>query len=112
MDLFNRVKNIIKSNINHKEQEIDIDINSYQDIYFDDSKEIVYSKENELEKKYYKILEVEYGADFKQIKSGYRKLLKKYHPDMFINEPEKFQTAQVLIKQINEAYTYFERKFI
>ena len=110
MSLFKRIENIIKSNINHKE-EIDIDINSYDDIYYEDSNNIP-KNENEKEKKYYKILELEYGSDFNSIKKAYKKLLKKYHPDLFQNKPEKLKSAQIVSKQINEAYTYFERKFI
>lgn len=111
MSLFKRIENIIKSNINHKEVEPEIDINSYEDVYFQDSKDNQ-SEENQLERKYYNALEVEYGADFKQIKCAYRRLLKKYHPDMFQNQPEKLKTAQEVTRQINEAYTYFERKFL
>ncbi|MBR2068193.1 MAG: DnaJ domain-containing protein [Candidatus Gastranaerophilales bacterium] len=109
MNLFKRIENIIKSNINHNKDEIDI--NSYEDIYYDDSKEMI-QEENKEEKKYYKILELEYGSDFKKIKSAYKKLLKKYHPDLFQNKPEKLKTAQEVTRQINEAYTYFERKYL
>lgn len=112
MSLFKRIENIIKSNINHKEdEEIQIDINSYEDVYYSDSHEIP-SEENSLEKKYYKILELEYGANFDSIKKAYKKLLKKYHPDLFQSEPEKLKSAQEVTRQINEAYTYFERKFL
>ena len=117
MSLFKRIENIIKSNINHRESntnfnfDSDIDINSYEDTYYNDSKDIP-SEENQLEKKYYRILELEYGADFNSIKKAYKKLLKKYHPDLFINKPEKLKSAQELTKQINEAYTYFERKYL
>ncbi len=114
MSLFKRIENIIKSNINHKEEvniDIDIDINSYDDIYYNDSK-IIPDEENQLEKKYYKVLELEYGSDFSSIKKAYKKLLKKYHPDLFQNKPEKLKSAQEVARQINEAYTYFERKFL
>ena len=111
MSLFRRIKNIILSNINHKEEEINIDINSYEEFYYQDSKTIP-KEENKLEKKYYKILELEYGSNFDDIKKSYKKLLKKYHPDLFVNKPEKLKTAQEVTKQINEAYTYFERKFL
>ena len=67
MSLFKRIENIIKSNMNHKEEDINIDMNSYDDIYYSDSKTIP-NKENQLEKKYYKILELEYGSDFNSIK--------------------------------------------
>ena len=111
MNLFKRIENIIKSNINHKEEDINIDINSYEDIYYNDSK-IITDEENPLEKKYYKILELEYGSDFSSIKKAYKRLLKKYHPDLFQNKPEKLKSAQEVTRQINEAYTYFERKFL
>ena len=111
MSLFKRIENIIKSNMNHKEEDINIDMNSYDDIYYSDSKTIP-NKENQLEKKYYKILELEYGSDFDSIKKSYKKLLKKYHPDLFQNKPEKLKSAQEVTRQINEAYTYFERKFL
>ena len=103
MSLFKRIENIIKSNMNHKEEDINIDMNSYDDIYYSDSKTIP-NKENQLEKKYYKILELEYGSDFNSIKKSYKKLLKK--------KPEKLKSAQEVTRQINEAYTYFERKFL
>ena len=61
---------------------------------------------------YYKILELEYGSDFSSIKKAYKRLLKKYHPDLFQNKPEKLKSAQEVTRQINEAYTYFERKFL
>ena len=111
MSLFKRIENIIKSNMNHKEEDININMNSYDDIYYSDSKTIP-NKENQLEKKYYKILELEYGSDFNSIKKSYKKLLKKYHPDLFQNKPEKLKSAQEVTRQINEAYTYFERKFL
>ena len=40
MSLFKRIENIIKSNMNHKEEDINIDMNSYDDIYYSDSKTI------------------------------------------------------------------------
>jgi len=110
MNLFNRIKNIVKSNINCKNEK-EIDISSYEDIYYEDVKEIP-EEENKLKKKYYKILELEYGANFSSIKKAYKKLLKKYHPDLYQTKPEKQKVAQKITRQINEAYTYFERKFL
>lgn len=46
---------------------------------------------------YYKILGVDRKADEKTIKSAYRKLARKYHPDVNKGEDDKF-------KQISEAY--------
>ena len=113
MGLFKRIKNIIKSSINYSggNHEPEIDINSYDDYFYDECDENNQT-EQDLERKYYKVLEIEYGSDFKKIKSAYKRLLKKYHPDLFLNKPEKLEAAQKVTKKINEAYTYFERKYL
>ncbi len=110
MSLFKRIVNIIKSNIYHNEDE-NINIDTYEDIYYNDVDDIP-NNENQLEKKYYKILELEYGVGFNDIKKAYKRLLKKYHPDFYQNNPDKLKSAQIVAKQINEAYTYFERKYL
>src|SRR3954471_10328743 len=46
---------------------------------------------------YYKILGVDRNAEEKAIKSAYRKLARKYHPDVNKGKDEKF-------KEISEAY--------
>jgi len=51
-------------------------------------------------KDYYKILGVDKGASNAEIKKAYRKLAKKYHPDLNPNDNE----AQEKFKDINEAY--------
>ena len=50
-------------------------------------------------KDYYKILGVDKKATISQIKSAYRKLAKKYHPDV-----DKTPQASQKFKDINEAY--------
>jgi DnaJ-class molecular chaperone len=49
---------------------------------------------------YYKVLGVERSASEAQIKSAYRKLARKYHPDLNPNDKE----AERRFKEINEAY--------
>ena len=49
-------------------------------------------------KDYYKILGVPKGADDKAIKAAYRKLARKYHPDVNKGSADRF-------KEINEAHT-------
>ena len=59
---------------------------------------------------YYAMLELPYGATFKQIKAQYRKLLSKYHPDKFAHDPIKQKDAEVITRHLNAAYEYFEKR--
>lgn len=56
-------------------------------------------------KDYYEILGVDKKATEAQIKSAYRKLAKKYHPDV-----DKSPSAQEKFKDINEAYEVLSDK--
>ena len=49
---------------------------------------------------YYEVLGIQKGADEATIKNAYRKLAKKYHPD--VNPGDK--TAEEKFKEVNEAY--------
>ena len=49
--------------------------------------------------KYYKILELDSSANWKQVKDAYRRLSKKYHPDK-----NKSPDAESQFKKIQEAY--------
>jgi curved DNA-binding protein len=51
---------------------------------------------------YYQVLGVERNADPKQIKAAYRKLARKWHPDLHTGK--KKDEAEEKFKQINEAY--------
>ena len=59
---------------------------------------------------YYEALEVPASASFAEIKIAYKKMVKKYHPDRFHNDPQKKQYAETVTRQLNEAYQYFENK--
>ena len=109
MSFFQRLKNIITSNINAKEG-LGKDFAEYDEILSETK--TTETVKNDKEKEYYEILELKYGAPFSQIKAAYKKLLKKYHPDFFRNNEEKYQKAVIISKKINEAYSYFERKNI
>lgn len=63
---------------------------------------------------WYKTLDVPVGADMAQIKSAYRQLMRKYHPDMHAGNPQKEKAATELSLKVTAAYNglvaHFEKK--
>ncbi|MGI2903789.1 dynamin family protein [Tolypothrix sp. VBCCA 56010] len=53
----------------------------------------------------YATLEVQSNASFAEMKQAYRILVKKWHPDLFIDKPQLQKEAQEKMRLINEAYT-------
>jgi len=56
-------------------------------------------------KDYYKILGVDRNASREEISRAFKKLAKKYHPDLNPNNPE----AENKFKEINEAYEIIKK---
>lgn len=59
---------------------------------------------------YYANLELEPGASFEEIRSAYRRLLRRYHPDKHQDDVDKARSAEAIAKQLNEAMAYFEHQ--
>ena len=58
------------------------------------------------DKDLYQILGLQKGASDAEIKSAYRNLAKKYHPDLYAGKPEnEKKAAEEKFKEINHAYT-------
>lgn len=57
----------------------------------------------------YEVLGVSEGADEETIKKAYRELVKKYHPDKYVNNPLA-DLAGEKIKEINKAYDMLMNK--
>ena len=54
---------------------------------------------------YYEILGVDKNASDDEIKAAYRRLAKKYHPDLYTTKPEaERKEAEEMFKKINHAY--------
>lgn len=51
----------------------------------------------------YEVLGVKQGATQEEIKSAYRKLVKQYHPDQYVNNPLK-DLAEEKLAEVNKAY--------
>lgn len=53
----------------------------------------------------YNILGLKPDASSEEIKQTYKKLVKKWHPDLFVNQPQELAKAKEKIRSINEAYS-------
>ena len=53
---------------------------------------------------YYARLEVPYGAPWDDVKAAYRRLMRKYHPDMHAGNPQKQKAATELSMRVTTAY--------
>lgn len=53
---------------------------------------------------WYRILDLEPGADMARIKTSYRQLMRKYHPDMHAGNPQKQKAANELSMRVTTAY--------
>lgn len=61
-------------------------------------------------KNYYEILEVNPKASKEVIEKAYRVLAKKYHPDLYTGDKQRY--AEKKIKEINEAYNVLSDDFL
>ena len=62
------------------------------------------SNEDPVLARYYANLELPYGADLETVHGAWRKLTRKYHPDLHSQDEDKRQVATELVKGLNEAY--------
>lgn len=59
--------------------------------------------------RHYKVLDLPYGADRDQVKTAYRKLMRKYHPDLHNQSPRKQKAATELTMKVTQAYNGLEQ---
>ncbi|MFL5307393.1 MAG: J domain-containing protein [Polyangia bacterium] len=57
----------------------------------------------------YAALEVPPGSDFESVKRSYRRLMRKYHPDLNAGSAEKQKAATDLAQRLTEAYKTLEK---
>lgn len=115
--IITRLKNILKSNFyansnegseysNAAAENLENQSNRAQKETFNPPGRSFLPKEAE----YYANLELEPGAEYKQIKQNYRKLLSQYHPDKFESDPQKRKVAEDITVRLNEAWSWFKTR--
>jgi DnaJ-domain-containing protein 1 len=60
-------------------------------------------------RKAYAALEVQPGSDFETIRKSYRRLMRKYHPDLHRGSPEAQRAATDLAQRLTESYKLLEK---
>ena len=60
-------------------------------------------------RKAYAALEVPAGSDFETVRKSYRRLMRKYHPDLHAGAPEKTRAATDLTQRLTQAYKTLEK---
>ncbi|MCP3957833.1 MAG: J domain-containing protein [bacterium] len=58
----------------------------------------------------YANLEVPYGADLETVRDGWKRLVRKYHPDLHGADPERQRVATELVKGLNQAFETLRRR--
>ena len=61
-------------------------------------------------RKAYAALEVPPGSDFETIRKAYRRLMRKYHPDLHRTSPEAQRAATDLAQRLTESYKLLEKQ--
>ena len=59
---------------------------------------------------YYANLEVPYGSDLETVRKAWKQLLRKYHPDLHSQDPDKQKLSNELVQEINSAYRELEKR--
>jgi DnaJ-domain-containing protein 1 len=59
---------------------------------------------------YYSNLELQPGANREAVHSAWKRLMKKYHPDLHETDPKKIDIANELTRKLTEAYQILDKE--
>ena len=63
--------------------------------------------------RYYQRLEIDYGSDWETVRQAYRRLMRKYHPDLHANKaPDKIRAAVEVSQALTQAYNELEKHLV
>lgn len=60
---------------------------------------------------YYANLEIPQGSDLPTARRAWKRLMKRYHPDLHSGDPERVKVANELSAKLTEAYRALEENF-
>ncbi len=117
MSLMNRLGRILRSNVSGLKDRITHADRSFESGHADfrDNRSTFSDKAgpetNSIEDDYLANLELAKGASMQEIRSAYKRLIKKYHPDLHAGDEEKREHALIITQKLNGAIDYFEQKY-
>jgi DnaJ-domain-containing protein 1 len=114
MNLLHRIINIFRAKLSVGEKSADDFQWDFEDVSSAEGNFSGYQKPPETPKdpiiaSYYAHLEVAYGADLETVTRSWKRLLRKYHPDMYSNDPEKQAIANRLVQELNHSYNELKK---
>jgi DnaJ-domain-containing protein 1 len=114
--MLKRLIDIARANLNHlsdKRAEEKLSSDEEPDFEFDASESRRTQKPKQAEDplaRYYANLEIAPGADREAVKSAWKRMMKKYHPDLHDTDPEKRRTADELTRRLTESYRILDKE--
>ena len=122
MDLLRRLHRVIQSRLAYRDKApASSDVEPWPDL--EDAKKQVRQKaeprdEREIRAdardpelaRWYANLEIPYGSDVETAKKAWRRLMKRYHPDLHSTDLEKKEIANELTRKLTSAYQELEKR--
>ncbi|MCD6499482.1 MAG: DnaJ domain-containing protein [Deltaproteobacteria bacterium] len=89
------------------EQELDVELNDDPNIDQEDQPSPPRAENQDRDLALcYKRLELPQDADIKTVRRAYRRLMRRYHPDLFIDDPQRRETASTVTRILTDAYDH------
>ena len=113
MSVFQRLGKVISSHIKDLTDRQTTQNQSFTE-HYEYQRVNTHSNHNHIDEKeslYRANLEVDTSTNIKDIRTSYKSLMKKYHPDLHASDQNKRETAEQITKKLNEAMNYFEKKY-
>ena len=103
MNVFQRLGRIVKSSLSRFDPESAIP-EPHPAIHIKDPPPTRETAKHGTRRWAFELLEVAEEASQEEVRKAYLRLSRKYHPDNFVGDAEKLNTANTLMAQINNAY--------
>jgi len=105
MNLLERFIKVVMARITIRSGDYEFKRDDFFDSTFDEYDQVQWKQPIDPKiAQYYANLEIPIGSDLKTVKSAWKRLMRKYHPDIHGNDKEKQEIAKELTQQLNRAY--------